>query len=301
MRLFTAMQAFLKVAELKSFAAAARDLGVSTSSISRHVIDLEDDLGVRLINRTTRRLSLTEAGENYTERAKVLMEDLDDLHNETQEQHSSPSGRLRVTASLTFGETWVVKILPEFYRLYPDVFVELELTDRIVDLVEEGFDVGIRTGGLKDSSMIARKLMDLNYIVFASPDYCKKNGKPNHPDDLKQHCCIQYLQTNHRKDDWWFDIDGKEVWLGIKGVIAVNNTWAVRELVYSGMGIAYGPEYVVKEDIDAGKLIRLLPDYEGSADPIHALYPHKRHLSSKVRVFMDYLMTCTDIPPDISL
>jgi DNA-binding transcriptional LysR family regulator len=297
MKLFIAMQAFQRVAELKSFAGAARELGVSTSSVSRHVMDLEEELGVRLLNRTTRRLSLTEAGENYCVRSKLILDDLEDLHSVTKDQHSVPSGRLRVTASMTLGETWVVPLLPRFYELYPDVFVELDLTDRVVDLVEEGFDVGVRTGGLKDSSMIARKLMDLNYMTYASVEYCEENGMPEHPEDLKQHKCIQYLQPNHQNDDWWYEIDGKEVWLGIKGVVAVNNAWAARDLAMSGMGIACGPDFVVKQDIENGKLICLLPEFECSADPVHAVYPHKRHLSAKVRVFMDYLSSSADIEP----
>ncbi|MBT4891253.1 MAG: LysR family transcriptional regulator [Rhodospirillales bacterium] len=298
MRLFTAMRAFQRVADFKSFAAAARDLGVSTSSVSRHVFDLEEELGVRLFNRTTRRLSLTEAGEIYSERSKVILEDLEDLHSSTQDQQSAPSGRLRVTASLTLGEAWVVQLLPEFNKLYPDVFIELELTDRVINLVDEGFDVGVRTGGLKDSSMIARKLMDLNFIVYATPKYCEEFGSPQHPDDLKKHRCIQYLQPNHQNDDWWFDFGEEETWMDIKGVIAVNNAWAARELALSGMGIAYGPDFVVKQEIENGKLIRLLPEYEGSADPVHVVYPHKRHLSAKVRVFMDHLSNSTDIKPD---
>ena len=301
MRLFTAMKAFQRVAELKSFAVAARDLGVSTSSVSRHVMDLEDELGVRLFNRTTRQLSLTEDGDNYRMRSKVILDDLEDLHNVTQDQHSAPSGRLRVTSSLTLGETWVIKLMPEFYRQYPNVFVELDFTDRLIDLVNESYDIGIRTGNLKDSSMIARKLMDLNYIIYASPGYCEEFCTPQHPHDLKKHRCIKYLQPNHQTDDWWFVIDGKESVMGVNAVIAVNNAWAARDLANNGIGIAYGPEFVVAEDIENGNLVRLLPGYEGTADPVHALYPHNRHLSAKVRVFMDYLMASTDIKPDASL
>jgi DNA-binding transcriptional LysR family regulator len=299
MRVFTAMQVFNRVAELHGFAVAARDLGMSTSSVSRHVSDLEDELGVRLFNRTTRRLSLTDDGVEYQRRSSAILNDLDDLHNTTMDQHRRPSGRLRVTASLTLGEAWVVKLLPGFYEQYPDVFVELDMTDRIVDLIDDGFDVGIRSGELRDSTMIARSLMGLRHIVCASPDYIAQHGKATHPSQLKNHRCIQYIQPNRQGDDWWFDFDGKETWINVYGVMAVNNAWAARDLACAGVGMCYVPDFVVKGDLADGRLIHMMPDFDSAADPVHAVYPTKRHLSARVRVFVDYLVSHLDVEPDI--
>ena len=299
MRVFTAMQVFNRVAELKGFAAAARDLGISTSSVSRHVSDLEDELGVRLFNRTTRRLSLTDDGAEYQTRSTAILQDLDDLHNSTRDQHRMPSGRLRVTASVTLGEAWVVQLLPGFLEQYPDVFVELDLTDRLVDLVEEGYDVGIRSGDLRDSSMIARSLMGLRYIVCASPNYIAKYGEAMHPNQLKNHRCIRYLHPTRQSDDWWFDINGKETWVKVDGVIAVNNTWAARDLAIAGVGLCYVPDFVVKGDLDNGSLIHIIPDFDSAADSVHAVYPTKRHLSTRVRIFMDYLVSNSDVEPEV--
>lgn len=301
MRVFTAMQVFNRVAELNSFASAARDLGLSTSSVSRHVSDLEDELGVRLFNRTTRRLSLTDDGAEYQRRSSAILNDLDDLHSSTRDHHRAPSGRLRVTASLTLGEAWVVRLLPGFLEQYPDVFIELDLTDRVVDLVEEGFDVGIRSGELRDSSMIARSLMGLHFVVCASPGYIERFGEVTHPNQLKDHRCIQYLQPNRQSDDWWFDVDGEQTWVNIDGVMAINNAWAARDLACAGVGICYVPDFVVKGDFLSKDLIELMPGLACADDPIHAVYPTKRHLSARVRVFVDYLVSNLDIEPDAGL
>ncbi len=300
MRVFTAMQVFNRVAELHGFAAAARDLGMSTSSVSRHVSDLEDELGVRLFNRTTRRLSLTDDGVEYQRRSIEILNDLDDLHSTTRDQHRNPSGRLRVTASMALGETWVVQLLPGFLEQYPDVFVELDLTDRVVNLIDEGFDVGIRSGELTDSSMIARRLMGLRYVACASPSYIEKNGAATHPSQIKEHRCIQYLRPNRQSDDWWFDINGKETWVDVNGVLAVNNAWAARDLACSDVGICYVPDFVVKGDLEDGSLMQLMPEYMSSADPVHAVYPTRRHLSARVRVFVDYLVSHLNVEPDAS-
>jgi len=299
MRLFTAMRVFNSVATHRNFAAAARELGMSTSSVSRHVMELEDELGVRLLNRTTRRLSLTEQGRHYHECSAEILDDLDELHNATRDSQAKPSGRLRVTASLTLGEAWLVPLLPKFYAQYPDVLVELDITDRVVDLVEEGFDVGIRSGPLKESSMIARKLMEIHYIACASPDYIKTNGAPETIEELEEHKCIQYVHPTRDWEPWWFDQDGKELEAEIEGIMAINNAWSVRDLMVAGVGIGYIPDYVVERDVDAGRLVRLLPDLGASLDPVHVVYPHKRYLTAKTRTFVDYLIENADAPMEV--
>jgi len=299
MRLFTAMRAFNSVADHGNFAAAARDLGMSTSSVSRHVMELEDELGVRLFNRTTRRLSLTEQGRRYHERSAVILDDLDDLHTMTQDSQAKPTGRLQITASQTIGESWIVPLLPKFYGQFPDIVIVFDITDRVVDLVEEGFDAGVRSGELKESSMIARKLMDVSYIACASPEYCKDNGIPEDLKQLPDHKCIQYTHPTKSWETWWFDKDGKEYHTEIEGIIAVNNTWAVRDLMLAGMGIGYVPDYVVDQDLAEGRLIRLFADYDASVDPVHVVYPHKRHLAPKTRAFVDFLVENADAPKEI--
>ncbi len=299
MRLFTAMRVFNAVASHGNFAAAARDLGMSTSSVSRHVMELEDELGVRLLNRTTRRLSLTEQGRQYHDRSTGILDDLDDLNSITQDSQEKPTGRLRVTASLTLGESWIVPLLPRFYEQYPDIVIILDISDRVVDLVEEGFDVGIRSGDLKESSMISRKLMEVKYIACASPGYCDTNGMPRELKELASHRCIQYSHPAQEWETWWFDLKGKEHRVEIEGIIVVNNTWAVRDLMINGMGIGYVPDYVVERDIEKGRLVRIFSDYDASVDPVHVVYPHKRHLTTKIRAFVDFLVDNADAPMEV--
>lgn len=296
MRLFTAMRVFNSVASQKSFAAAARELGMSTSSVSRHVMELEDELSVRLLNRTTRRLSLTEQGRQYHERSMEILDDLDDLHSITLDSQATPTGRLRITASLTLGESWIVPLLPKFYEQFPDIVIVFDITDRVVDLVEEGYDVGIRSGELKESSMIARKLMDVNFIACASPDYCEAKGMPKVLKDLSDHNCIQYSHPTREWETWWLELDGREQHIEVEGIIAVNNTWAVRDLMVDGMGIGYVPDFLVERDIEEGRLVRILPHYDASPDPVHVVYPHKRYLAPKTRAFVDFLVANADAP-----
>ncbi len=300
MDLLASIRTFNRVADLESFAAAARDLGLSTSSVSRLVGDLEDDLGVRLLNRTTRRLSLTEAGAAYRERSGEILEELEELQEATRAKSKEPSGHLRVTTSITLGESWVVQLLPEFYKRYPDVFVELDISDRVVDLVAEGYDVGVRSGDLRDSSMIARRMMELHYIVCGAPAYVEEHGMPEQPEDLKNHRCIQYIQPNRTGDEWWFEQEGGEITIPIEGVVGVNNAWATRDLMVAGVGIGFVPDFVVQPDLDSGRLLRLMPDWAASADDVHAVYPSKRYLSPKVRAFVDHLTEHKDVMPDLA-
>jgi len=299
MDLLTSIRAFNRVADLGSFAAASRDLGVSTSSVSRLVADLEDDLGIRLLNRTTRRLSLTEAGAAYRDRSSEILEELEELQEATKAKSERPAGHLRVTTSITLGESWVVQLLPDFNRRYPDVFVELDISDRLVDLVDEGYDVGVRSGDLRDSSMIARHMMELHYIVCGSPAYVERYGMPEEPEDLPNHRCIQYIQPNRTGDEWWFEYDGGSVEVPIKGVVGINNAWATRDLMIAGVGIGFVPDFVVNHDIRKGRLLRMMPSWAASADDVHAVYPSKRYLSPKVRAFVDHLYENREMKPEL--
>ncbi|MEQ8665157.1 MAG: LysR family transcriptional regulator [Rhodospirillales bacterium] len=298
---FVAVRTFNRVADLGSFAAAARDLGMSTSSVSRLVAELEAELGVRLLNRTTRRLSLTDSGIAYRERSGELIDAFEELNEATRAQSGKPSGLLRVTTSITLGESWVVQLLPAFNARYPDVYVGLDISDRVCDLVAEGFDVGVRSGPLKDSSMIARHMMELHYIVCGSPEYVAAHGMPRSPDDLARHKCILYSQPNLTGETWWFEHHGGEITVPVEGVMNVNNAWSVRVLMIAGVGIGFVPDFVVAHDLEAGRLLRLMPDWAASADDVHAVYPSKRHLSPKVRAFVDHLYEHRDIAPDFAL
>jgi len=294
----TAVRTFIRVADLGSFAAAARDLGVSTSSVSRLVGDLEDHLGVRLLSRTTRRIGLTEAGDAYREEARGIVDAFDQLTERAHEHAATPSGKLRVTATVALGESWVVSLLPSFHEAYPEVFIELDITDRMVDLVSEGFDLGVRTGILRDSSMIAKRMMSIDYILCASPAYIARCGTPETPDDLDHHACIVYQQPNREGELWWFECNGERITRKVRGIMSINNAWGIRDMMIAGAGIGFVPDFVVRRDIEAGRLVRLMTGWDASADEVHAVYPSKQHIPAKLRAFVDHLAANRHIRPD---
>lgn len=297
----SAVRTFIRVADLGSFAAAARDLGVSTSSVSRLVNDLEDYLGIRLLSRTTRQISLTEAGYHYREEARGLVEAIDDLTIKARDHAATPSGRLRVTTTVALGEGWVVPLLPGFKAAYPDVFVELDINDRIVDLVEEGFDLGIRTGALRDSSMVARRMNAVHYIVCASPGYIAKHGLPQTIEDLDHHACIIYTLPKRENEAWAFECEGERVTHNVRGIMSINNAWGIRDMMMADVGLGFVPDFVVRRDIEAGRLVRLLPDWEAAREDVYAVYPSRQHVPAKLRAFVDHLYANRHVRPDYQL
>ncbi|WP_293766763.1 LysR family transcriptional regulator [uncultured Aquitalea sp.] len=286
---FSEIRAFVTVAEQGSFAAASDRLDLSRAMVTKLVSALEARLGVRLMHRTTRRLSLTEAGETYLAQAGTLLAELDDLDAQLSMCSSRPSGRLRVTAPVSFGMRFLGKAMAGFARQYPEIEVELSLNDRRVDLVEEGFDLAIRVSNLTDSSLIARPLAKVRDFLCASPDYLLRHGTPAHPDDLAAHDCLIYTLTSQPLLWEYKGADGVEGRVKVKGSLRANNGDILTDAAIHGMGITRQPEFLVGEALEEGRLIRVLPDYHWICLDVSAVYPVRRHVPGKVRVFVDYL------------
>jgi DNA-binding transcriptional LysR family regulator len=286
---FVGMAVFVRVVEEGSFAAAARHFGLSPAMASKHVQALEQRLGARLLNRTTRRVSPTEIGRDYCERARRILADLDEADRAAEDQQAAPRGQLRVSASYTFGVGHVAPAIADYLAAYADVSVDLVLNDRHIDLIEDGFDVAVRIGQLPDSSLIARRLAPVRLVLCASPAYVARHGAPRRPQDLTAHNCLVYTYAASR-DEWRFTgPDGRPEDVRVSGRFLANNGDALRVLAVKGEGIILEPAFSVVDDLRAGRLVRLLPDHEVRQAAIHAVYPHSRLLSAKVKTFVDFL------------
>ena len=286
---FYSITTFTRVVEQGSFAAAAERLGVSTSAVSRSVADLESHLGVRLLNRTTRRLSLTEAGQSFLERAVQLLADLEEAEAAVSSSAVSPRGTLRVTCAITFGERFVAPVVAEFCARHPDLRFDVELSDRVVDIVDEGFDLAIRIGAPGSASLIARRIGETQLVCCAAPAYLERYGRPRVPEDLARHRCLSYAYLAMR-DTWRFiDRDGGERTVKIGGPVQANNGRFLASIALTGAGIALEPDFIIGELIANGSLVALLPGFEPPASPIYVVYPSRRHLSAKVRAFVDFI------------
>jgi DNA-binding transcriptional LysR family regulator len=286
-----AIEAFVRVADSGSFSDAARRLNLSKSVVSRQVAALEADLGVRLLHRTTRSLTLTEAGRAFHDKATRILSDVDEAVTSVSRLQQAPRGRLRISAPTNFGIHHLVPAVPQFLDRYPEVELDLVLNDRFVDLVDEGFDVAVRVGRLADSSLVSRRLAPFRAEVCASPAYLAAHGAPASPDDLAGRACLTYSYLDP-VDEWSFaTADGKPWPVTVHGRLRVNNADALRVAALHGLGLAYLPTFLVGDDLEAGTLVAVLQDYmprrQGRA--IHAVYPHARHLSPKVRAFVDFL------------
>lgn len=283
------MEAFVRVAETKSFSEAARRLRSSKSLISRQVAALEEELGVRLFHRTTRSLSLTDEGRGYHTQVTRILSEIEEANMSVSQSQAAPRGRLRVSAPMSFGILHLAPAIRDFLTRYPEVELDLSLNDRYVDVVDEGFDLAIRIGRLTDSSLVARKLARHRMILCASPDYLKQHNAPKDPDDLKRHQCLCY-STNSLAPEWLFVTkDGKPWPVAIAGRLHANNGDVLRTAALQGLGIIYLPSFIVGADVQASALVSLLPEFVPTDSAIHAVYPHTRHLSPKVRAFIDFL------------
>jgi DNA-binding transcriptional LysR family regulator len=286
---FAAMRVFTQVVDSASFAKAADRLGVSTSAASRQVADLEAHLQTRLLNRTTRRVSLTESGRSFYERAVQVLADLDEAEREASRAAVLPRGTIRLTAAVTFGVRHLGPLVAAFLGRYPSVALDVSLSDRIVDLVEEGFDLGVRIGAVGTESLAARKLGETRLVVCASPDYLAAHGTPQVPEDLAGHNCFTYEYVSPR-DQWRFrEASGRERSVRVKGSLHSNNGELHAEAAAGGVGIAFEPDMIVMPYVRAGRLVPLLEDFLPPPMPIYAAYPSRKHLSAKVRVFVDFL------------
>ncbi|MCB1436539.1 MAG: LysR family transcriptional regulator [Rhodobiaceae bacterium] len=279
-----AMQVFVSVVESGSFTAAADRLGISKALASKQIAGLEKRLGARLLNRTTRSLALTEIGRSYLAACQNLLGEFEAMEALVQESHAKVRGLLRLSAPTSFGESHLGAVVAAMLAQYPELQIELKLTDRVVDLIEEGFDAAIRIGELEDSTLIARRVAEIRTLLCAAPGYLERAGRPTHPRDLAAHQCL--LDLNYKTGpNWAFTIDGRRQFVHVDGRLRVNSAVTVREGLFALGGIARLPSFVVADDIAAGRLEIVLSDFEVEPFGIFLVYPHARHLAAKVRVF----------------
>lgn len=286
---FASMRAYCTVVELGGFTRAAERLGMAVSMVSKHVAALEDGLGVRLLNRTTRRLSRTEAGQAYYERARELLAELDELNASLGEFNGTPRGLLRVTAPTSFGAQYLGGAIASFAARHPGLRIDLGMNDRVVDVVEEGWDVAIRIARLVDSSLVARRLSETRMAACASPGYLRERGVPAHPGELERHRCLTYAYSGG--GDGWEATgrDGADASVRIAWSLRANSGDLLRAAALDGAGIVLLPTFIVGADLAAGRLVEVLADCRFGTLGIHAVYPHRRHLSHKVRALVDHL------------
>jgi DNA-binding transcriptional LysR family regulator len=286
----TRMRAFIDVVEAEGFSAAARKIGRSKALLSKYVRELEDELGALLLNRTTRQFSLTEAGHTYYRRASEIVREVDSLADAVRDSSGDVRGRIKLSAPRTFADAPIGQSLVEFAKQYPDIVLDIHLDDRFVDLVEEGFDLAIRISRLENSSLIARRLSPFSVRLCASPDLIEKHGSPKTPQELSKLPCI--IDTNGRwLTNWPFlGENGEVITVGVSGPMEVNSPLAARAATVSGLGFAILPDFIAAPEIEAGRLVSLLDERIIPGGGIFAVYPHRRYLPAKIRVFVDFLV-----------
>ena len=288
------MQLFLRVAELESFSRAAETLSLPKGSVSRQIQALENALGTQLLHRTTRRVSLPQVGMGYYERAKALLMNLDELDGMFLHDPSTISGRLRVDMPVAIARNVVIPKLPAFLQQFPGIELELSSSDRLVDVIREGFDCVVRVGNLKDSGLIARPLGKLSVINCASPDYLTRFGYPETLDDLASHALIHYSATLGTRPQGFEYYNGSATrWVKTGGVLSVNSTETYQAACIAGLGIIQVPRVGVRDALRTKKLVEILPQYRAEPMPVSLIYPHRRNLSRRVHVFMEWLTELT--------
>jgi len=283
------MRAFTKVVASGSFSEAARELRLSRSAVSKYIIDLEEALGVQLLNRTTRSASPTDNGRRYYERCLAILSDIEEADLIASDLQVKPRGLLHVNAPMSFGTLHLGTAVAEFMQRYPEMQIQLVLSDQQVDMVQEGFDVTIRIADLPASSLVARKIVPARRVICASPTYLKRRGMPKHPKDLRDHECLTY---GHLATGTQWKLSGKDGdhWLQVPWTLCTNNAEVLRDAAVSGRGIALLPTFIAGQDLQSGKLQSILTKYRAPDLSVYALYPPTRHLSVKVRVFIDFLV-----------
>ncbi|TNF63033.1 MAG: LysR family transcriptional regulator [Rhodobacteraceae bacterium] len=290
MNLLTAMKVYDRVCALGNLSAAAREMNMSTTAVSRLLKQLEDDLGVRLLNRTTRRISPTEAGRNYAERVKGLLADIEALQDQTRRLDRGTRGLLRISCSNILAHARITRLIPKFLDENPMTTIEFDLTSRyVVGVVEEGYDVAIRFEAQTDSEIVSRKLGMVRNFVCATPGYLDRRGRPRHPADLAHHDCV-LSNFARRLGSWPFGSAENRISVPVHGRVSTNSIEAACQMTLAGAGIGYLPGLIVRAAIEDGRLEALLEAHEPVPSPIYALYPHRTHVPMKVRVFLDFLM-----------
>lgn len=283
---------FIQVAESQSFVQAANSLGLSPPAVSKAIAKLEEELGVKLLHRTTRSVSLTPEGERFYEGVKPLMEEMTALTTELTESLSEPQGRLKVSMGSAYGRIWGTRLMPAFLKKYPRISVELSLDDRDVDLAAEGVDVALRIGPLSDSAnLIARRLFTDPLITCATSDYLKQAGYPNHPDDLEHHNCLNFRnRKTGRPMPWFFTIDGRVERRLVSGNLTIDDGEAVGRSAIAGLGISQMPGYMAADALEQGLLEEVLHEYRPPEVPITALYLERRLVSPRIQAFIDFMV-----------
>ncbi len=288
-----AIPVFVAVVEEGGFSAAAKKLQVSKSAVSKRITQLEARLGVQLLYRSTRKLSLSEAGEQYFTHAVQSLAAAREAEDAVAQLQGAPQGRLRINTPMSFGRLHVAPLVPEFLNTHPGVALDMVMDDRVVDMVEGGFDLAIRVRTLPDSALIARKLAPCHNVLCASPEYLKTHGTPKKPDDLLVHNCLQYAYASSTHI-WQFRAPvtegGETISLETTGSYQVNNSEALREALIAGVGIGRLPTFIAGPDVAAGKLVPVMSNYHLPSQIIYAIFPERRHLPAKVRAFVDFLV-----------
>ncbi|HEY2535063.1 MAG TPA: LysR substrate-binding domain-containing protein [Xanthobacteraceae bacterium] len=284
----TSIASFVKIANAGGFAAAARKLGVSPSTVTMKIQDLEDRLGVRLFNRSTRKVSLTEIGEAYYERCTHILADMDEADSAVHAMHANPSGTLHLNVSISI-PFFVAPVIAEFALLYPDVKVSMTMTDRIVDLVEEGIDLAITTMPVPNSNLVMRRVGSFRLLVCGGADYFTRHDVPREPDDLVNHNCMNYTFLPWGSEWRFKSPEGRQHAVHVTGNMQANSFNALRLAAVLGQGLILLPDFLVMGEIKSGKLIPVLTKFFSTEMPIHAIYPHRQHLSANVRNFLDLL------------
>lgn len=284
---FNAIPVFVTVVESGSFSRAANTLGISKSAVSKRITQLETQLGLKLIQRSTRKLSLTEAGEHYFEHAAKAYRAGRDAEDAVTQLQGDPQGRLRISTPMSFGRLHMAPLVPEFLKRYPKVSIDLVMDDKVADLVGGGFDVAIRAGELPDSTLIARRLAPLHSVLCASPAYIEKQGRPRTPAELEHHNCLLFSYSAVI-NEWTFRNHQGSDTVEISGNYQANNSEALLEAMLRGTGVGRLPTFVAGPHIKAGHLINLLESYRMPSQTIHAVFPQRQYMPAKVRVFLDF-------------
>jgi DNA-binding transcriptional LysR family regulator len=284
------MATFAAVIDEGSFTAAALVLGLSKPVVSKQVTELENRFGVKLLNRTTRRLHMTEAGKVFYGHCKRIVAEAKEAELAIGPLQSEPRGTLRISAPQSLGFALLPQAIPKFHQRYPALTLEVQISGRHVDLVEEGYDVSLRVAELKDSTLMARKITSCQFMVCATPDYWKKHGHPLHPADLEDYNCLLYTQSPNF-DHWQFtDKNGRNLSVAVNGNLRSNDGALLLNAVLAGRGILFGPEFMFNEHIKRGDLEPTLTDFYKPSTALYAVYPHSKFVSSKLRVFIDFLI-----------
>ncbi|WP_229427780.1 LysR family transcriptional regulator [Pseudoduganella buxea] len=293
-----AMEVFIQVVDAGGFSRAAENMQLPKATVSTLIQQLETALSVKLLHRTTRQVTVTADGAAYYERCLQILTDVKEAEESLSRTRLSPSGRLRVDTPTGLSSEILVPALPAFFERYPDIQLELGCSDRPVDLIEEGVDCAVRGGHLVDSTLIARRIGVLNFLTCAAPAYLEKYGTPQHPRDLARHRCVNYFSAKTGKIyDWDFNRDGERIEVPMPGVIALNDSNAYVQAGLAGLGVIQMTDYLLHKHVGEGRMVQVLPDWSTDPLPVHIVYPQNRHLSAKVRVFVEWVAELFDSHP----